>query len=431
MYGFEFWIAYLANFLLTTSNSLTFRFADFVDFLGGSAVTTGLIWGIGTGVSVLLRVLLGWVVDLRGPRLVWLWSTVAFVASLLGFIPLDRLGPMIYLLRIAYTSAIAGMFSCSIVHISSRVAPHQRAELIGTLGTSGFIGMLAGPQLGDWIFARFRSGALPYEIMFGVAAGMGVLYFAVAAFLTRVPDPPAARHAVPLTGLLLRYWPGPLVAVAMMMGVGQVVPFTFLTRYAAVRGLGGIGTFFFFYAPTAFVLRVMGRQWPERFGRRNTAIFGLACVATSMLLYLPVRVEWQLMWAALFAGVGHALLFPSVTTLGAECFPERFRGTGTSLILGLVDMGTLFAAPAFGWIIDHWGFESMYLTACVTITLVCGTFAVTRGAREAADESPDPPIAGRVVCTVLPERPADCFAARTTDPISPDAAANPAVEQQV
>ena len=47
LYGSEFWLVYLANFLLTAANALTFRFAEFVDFLNGTAATVGLIVGIG------------------------------------------------------------------------------------------------------------------------------------------------------------------------------------------------------------------------------------------------------------------------------------------------------------------------------------------------------------------------------------------------
>lgn len=400
LYGSPFWVAYVANFLLTASNSLTFRFSDFVAYLGGNATTIGLIWGAGTGVSVAVRIWLGWLVDRHGTRQIWLWSTAAFAGSLFAMLPLDGLGASIYLLRIAYSCALAGVFSCSIVHLASQVAPHRRAELIGSLGTSGFLGMLTGPQIGDWVLRCYPTGGVGYDVIFGLAGVLGVVYFALALYLTRVPDQPSARRSAPLSGLVVRYWPGALVGVAMMMGVGLVVPFTFLTRYAAYRHMDGIGVFFAFYSPTAFVLRIMGRQWPERFGRERTVVFGLACVSLSMLLYLPVRAQSHLVAAALAAGVGHALLFPSVTTLGAECFPERYRATGTSLILSFLDVGVLISAPTFGWIIDRWGFATMFVSASATVAAVAVAYAVQQfrggAAREPASESicaATPPVA--------------------------------------
>jgi hypothetical protein len=45
LYDTAFWLTYLANFLLVTANALLFRFAEFVEFLGGSAGTAGLVVG--------------------------------------------------------------------------------------------------------------------------------------------------------------------------------------------------------------------------------------------------------------------------------------------------------------------------------------------------------------------------------------------------
>ena len=41
VYNRTFWLAYAANLLLVTANALTFRFAEFVKFLGGTESVTG------------------------------------------------------------------------------------------------------------------------------------------------------------------------------------------------------------------------------------------------------------------------------------------------------------------------------------------------------------------------------------------------------
>src|SRR5437867_3656990 len=56
LYGLEFWIAYFANLLIVTANTLTFRFSEFVVSLKGSAADAAFIVGVGTGVSVLVRI---------------------------------------------------------------------------------------------------------------------------------------------------------------------------------------------------------------------------------------------------------------------------------------------------------------------------------------------------------------------------------------
>jgi MFS family permease len=370
LYGLEFWVAYVANLLVVTSNTLIFRFSEYVVELGGSAADAGFIIGMGTGVSILLRIWLGRVVDQTGPRWLWIASATALTVSSLAFIPLHGLGPGIYAVRIVYACGLAGVFSCSVIHLCTNVPPLRRAELIGTLGTSGFIGAIIGPQLGDWMFQSSALYEQRFFLMFALAGLINGAYLLLVAYLTRHSVRPAPHEPAPLFPLLATHWPGTLAAVAMMMGVALAVPATFLTLFRDYQGLDGIGKFFWCYAPTAIVMRLAGRHWPGQLSRRIAAFVGLLCLMTSMLLYLLVQTEWDLAWPAVAAGTGQALLFPAVTTLGAESFPERYRGTGTTLILGFVDFGALCGAPALGLIIDHFGFRMMFVCAAMTILLI-------------------------------------------------------------
>jgi MFS family permease len=388
LYGLDFWVAYVANLLVVTANTLTFRFSEFVVSLGGSAADAAFVVGVGTGVSVLVRIWMGRAVDQAGPRWLWLASATALMVSSLAFIPLHSLSPAIYAVRILYGCGLAGVFSCSVIHLCTGVPPGRRAELIGTLGTSGFIGAIIGPQLGDLMFRAPALHGQRFLLMFALAGGICALYLLLVAFLTRRAARPAPHDPPPpLVPLLVSYWPGTVVAVAMMMGMALTVPSTFLTLFRDQRGLEGIGKFFWFYAPTAIVMRLAGRHWPGQTGRRNAAFVGLLSLMASMLLYLLVQTEWDLAWPALAAGTGQALLFPAVTTLGAESFPERYRGTGTTLILGFIDVGGLCGGPALGLLIVHFGFRTMFLCAATTISLVAVAFLASSIARHRRSEA--------------------------------------------
>jgi MFS family permease len=375
LYGSMFWTAFVANFLLTTANSLSFRFADFVDFLHGTASDTGLIVGVGTGAGIGLRLWLGRVIDSQGPRYVWAGSALASVAGSLAFLTIDSLGPSIYAARIVYTCGVAGMFSCSVFHLCTDVPAERRAELVGTLGVSGFLGMMIGPRLGDWMFELAPLGMTRFVLLFSTAAAMIFVYFWMVLYLTRHTMRPAPHEPPALARVLVQYWPGWIVAVAMMMGMALVVPTTFLTRFRDARGLSGLATFFWFYAPTAILMRVFGRHLPERIGRRTAALIGMGFLASSMIMYLWIDSDWQLAFPALAAGTGHALLFPSVTTLGADAFPERHRATGTTLILGFLDFGMMWGAPVLGAVIDHWGFDAMFAVSTAAIVAATIGFA--------------------------------------------------------
>jgi MFS family permease len=97
---------------------------------------------------------------------------------------------------------------------------------------------------------------------------------------------------------------------------------------------------------------VASSTWSARLGRHRLLLVGLAGHVAGHLLLSQVTVQWQLIIPALTCGFGHALLFPSVVSLGTETFPREYRGTGTAIILGFTEIGVAISAPALGWIID-------------------------------------------------------------------------------
>ena len=359
-YDGGFWLIYLANFLLVTANALTFRFADFVVHLGGTVGTAGMIVGFGTGGSIVLRLLMGRSIDRCGPRPIWLASAALFVAANVAFVPLGTLGPAIYIARLLFTVGLAGMFTCAFVYVCAGVPIARRAEVIGILGTSGFLGMLLGPVIGDVLFNHIPAGFGQFAVLFSLTAALGLAHLAIVWLVVRparAVRPAAAQSAV---RLFARYWPGALVVVALVMGVVATVPSTFLTRFAVERKLSGIGFYFAAFALMAAMVRVVGRNFPERIGRQNALLIGLVGMTVSMLCYAEVHRDWQLVVPGLLAGIGHGLLFPCAVSLGADAFPDEHRGTAMTLIMGCMDVGMLVGAPVLGLVTDRWGFVAMF-----------------------------------------------------------------------
>ena len=81
VYNRLFWLTYAANTVLVLANALTFRFAEFVTFLGGSEQLTGTVISVGVLCAVAVRFRLGHDIDACGTRRLWLTSTLLFAAA--------------------------------------------------------------------------------------------------------------------------------------------------------------------------------------------------------------------------------------------------------------------------------------------------------------------------------------------------------------
>ncbi len=380
-YGPHFWLAYLANIFVMLAIAMLFRYADFIILLGGSEWHLGWIVGTGMVGSIAVRLALGQAIDTYGPRMVWLGSVVLF--ALVCFAHLfvtTHQGPAIYLLRIAFCCAIAGIFGASMTFVASRVSIVRLAEMWGMLGTAGFVGMMLGPQISDWLVGSGPVTRLQLDRMFLVAGlfGCGSVVFAYLATRGERARPRPHRRPLPLLGLVRRYQPGSVLLVGIVMGVAIGLPNTFLRTFAAEMAIPRIGVFFGFYAPAAILTRVLGRRLPERLGPEPLILLGLAGMMLSQLLFLLVRVEWQLLVPGIGYGISHAILFPSVIAAGSSAFPDEHRGVGNLLILAMFDLGILVGAPMVGIGLEAARFAGLvpYPAVFLALATVMGTTAI-------------------------------------------------------
>lgn len=348
-YDRTFWLTYLANGLATVCNALMVRYADFVNVLGGEERQLGLIVGCGMLGSILMRFAQGIGIDHYGAGRVWTFSIIAYTLTLAAHLALTTAySPSIFVVRTLMQSSLAGVFGASITFVSLRVAPQRMAEIIGTLGTSGFIGIMVGPMVSDWICGSGPPERAALQRLFLLAMTISIMGSIATWLATRGQARSVPRRRPRLSRVLKRYTPWVTALVAAAMGAGFAIPFTFLRPFAVEMGIRHIGIYFVVYAGTAFIARLSTRQLFERYGNRPWIIAGMVLLSLSYVLYLPATHLWQLTFPAAVAGVAHALLFPSVMAAGTSAFPRRFMGVATSVMLAMFDFGTFIGAPVAG-----------------------------------------------------------------------------------
>jgi MFS family permease len=181
----------------------------------------GWIVGVGAVGSLLVRLSLGNAIDRYGPRRVWLLSLAVLAASCFAHLALTGCGdPAVYLLRISYCSAVAGIFGASVTFICARAPAARAAEMIGMLGTSGFLGIVLGTQLGDLTCGTPTIARWQVDELFAIAGALALCAMVFAWGATRDEAPRRARRRPPALWVLLRYNPGTVLLVGISIGVG-------------------------------------------------------------------------------------------------------------------------------------------------------------------------------------------------------------------
>ena len=287
-------------------------------------------------------------------------------------------GPMIFATRILMMLGLAGSFGAALTFVSQTAPPGRMGELLGMLGTSGFLGLAIGPSLSDWLLGADPTMTDVHR-MFYVAAVMATLAWIVAYWATRHAPKPVPR-SLPSWGTVRQFHPGTLLIVAAAMGLGLSLPGVFVRSFARETGLGGIGPFFIIYACTAFVLRVLTRRLSDQIGVRPVVLTGLALLSASMLLFLLAKSPATLVIPAVVSGFAHALLFPAVVSGGNLSFPMHYRGLATTLTLTMFDVGNMLGQPLVGLSVHLarvWGlppYTTMFVMVSLLIACANGLF---------------------------------------------------------
>ena len=365
--------------------SLLFRYEDFVLQIGGTVFHLGLIVGIGTTGAVAMRIFQGVAIDQLGARRIWLACLAIYALSIFWHLWIKQLGVEVFAARILMNSSLAGAFGSSIALVSLRAPAGRVAETVGMLGSSGFVGMAIGPTIGDWLFARDVSLDAQIQSMFyGCLVMIGIAF--VCVFLSGGPAVKAAENRTngkkskAILAIVRKHHPGFLLVVGIAMGLGISLPHAFLRPYAKTLDIDELKTFFLCYTTVAFVARVMTRKLPDVLGFRWAILVGLFFLAASMPAYLLVTNVWTLAIPATIAGLAHAFLFPAVVASACESFPVDHRGTATSLILGMFDIGVLVGAPLIGSLLtltrmlEIASYPTMFLTVSISLSAVAIAF---------------------------------------------------------
>ncbi len=353
-----FLFSYLANVFLMVAISLLFRYSDFIESLGGNEWHLGWIVGLGTTGAILFRVVQGAAIDRFGALWVWTLSLTGFAASSVWHLRIDDPSSFeVFAARMLMNTCIAGVFGSWLSFVTLRVKEHKVAEVVGVVGSSGFLGMAIGPMIGDWIYSGADSIHKHVDQMFIVAAGLVVcslLCACTAGILAhrmnerRIQLARLAQSDTTMWQLLRQYHPGFLLLIAGVMGLAISLPGNFLRPFAQTRDIEQIKIFFLTYNVVAFISRLTFRKAPEVLGLRTTILLGLGFMSLSMILYLLVESKWGLMFPAIAGGLAHSFLFPSVVAGATTVFPKQNRGTATSLILAMYDVGVLVGSPIVG-----------------------------------------------------------------------------------
>jgi MFS family permease len=365
LWTLPFVLCFVTNLCQGTAFNLFLHLPGHLHDLGANDVQIGLITSLTALAAVALRPPVGRAMDVRGRRPVILWGGALHALATALYLGVDRIGPLLYGVRVLHGCAEALLFSALFAYAADRVPARRRTEGLALFGVSGMLPVSLGGWIGDGLLPRHGFPAL-----FALAAALALASFALSF---RLPEARRPRF-VPSAGTgaraaLRQRELGPLWAIGTVFSVALTAYFVFIKRFVDETGIGSVGLFFGAYTGAALVLRLFLGWLPDRVGPKRVLAPALLALCVGFAVMSGATDEKSLVAAGLLCGFGHGYTFPILFGLVVTRTPDANRGTTLALFTALFDLGVLVGGPLFGFVIERLGFPWMFAIAGAGMTL--------------------------------------------------------------
>jgi MFS family permease len=368
----SFVLCSISNLLQGLGFNLFLHLPGFLDELGASKVMIGFLFGLASVVGVLVRPPIGRWMDIRGRRSVVLWGCLLNVGVCLGYLAVDRVGPLLVAIRVVHGVSAAMLFTALFTLAADWVPASRRTEGLALFGVTGILSISLGGVLGDLILERTNYvGLFQAALVFGMGAWLCALFLRdrLRSGSLDGPKPGGFAAALRQADLLPLWWIGAIFATALASIFG------FLKLFVQDTGLGSVGGFFTAYAVAATVMRVAFGWVPDRVGPKRALFPSLVALAVGFAMLAGADSARDVIGAGVLCGLGHGYSFPILYGMVVTRASEEDRGSAMAIYTALFDAGVVVGGPLFGLVIAGEGYAAAYLGAACLLAVGTLVFA--------------------------------------------------------
>lgn len=343
--------------------------------LGAGTVAVGVVVGAFSVSAFVLRPLAGGMGDRWGRKPLLVAGAGLFSVSVLAY-PIAPGPAVLALLRLLTGAGEALFFVGAVSAFLDLAPPARRGEAMSLASLALYLGLGAGPALGEVTLAR-----LGFPATWALAAAAGVAAAAIAARTpeTRPPLPPERprQRLVHPAGLL----PG-LVLLASILGMAGFL--AFVPLHAPAVGMGGAGLPLAVFSGVVVAIRSLGARLPDRLGAARSTQLALLLSAVGSALIGAWPVRSGLLGGAVVLGVGVGLLTPAVFALAVEGAAAEERGVVIGTVSAFLDIALGVGPVSLGLVAAQLGLSATFLTSAAVAAVGLVAVVVLRVGRPAA-----------------------------------------------
>lgn len=326
----------------------------YVESLGIGEELIGLIAGVFTISAVLIRPPVGYALDCRGRRGIYLAGLAIFVLTVFSYRWAVTVAWLIGL-RLLQGLGWGASTTAAGTIVADVVPSSRRAEGMGYYGVFPTLAMAVAPTLGLAMAERY-----PFNLVFTISSGLGLLALLLATQIS-ARLAPNCHGPRPFSWADLaepKAFKAGLVMFFLTLCYGGVV--TFISLYAEQRGVNNIGPYFAAYAVSLMIIRPLAGRVADTRGHGPVVIPGIVVVAIAMVALALADSLGLFLLAGCLNGLGMGLAQPSLQAITVEGVAPQRRGAANATFFIAFDLGIGIGAMLWGVVAAQWGYPAVY-----------------------------------------------------------------------
>ncbi|CAM3670694.1 MFS transporter [Mesobacillus zeae] len=327
----------------------------FIKQLGGSESQVGFIIGVFTISAVILRPIVGGLMDRYGRR-VFIISGLLFFAITMYFY--DWVTGIVFLvvLRILHGMGWAIATTSIGTAVTDVIPQSRRGEGMGWYGLAMTLGMALGPILGLWVAKSFS-----FHYLFLLCTALAIIAF-ILAIGTKIP---AVQHTSkkPISFFETTVLPVAIVTFFLSFTFGGIT--TFLPLFAANIQVN-VGTFFLVYAVTLTVIRPLAGKISDKYGEGVIIVPALLTLIVALLVLTMTKGLVGLVITAILYGIGFGSAQPALQVVIIRLAPPEKRGVANATFFTAFDLGIGLGAILLGLVSQLMGYQMLFIVCAAS-----------------------------------------------------------------
>ncbi|MGR3778258.1 MFS transporter [Bacillus paramycoides] len=327
----------------------------FIKEIGGNESQVGLMMGMFTIAAVVIRPIIGGMLDKYGRKSFIIWGLIFFGLTMLSY---NLASTIIFLAFLRVIHGVTWAVSTTAVGtaITDIIPDSRRGEGMGWYGMAMTIAMAIGPMIGLWVVQNYS-----FHGLFVLATLLSFMAV-VLSLITKMPFAPQKEK-----GKIQLFEKSVLsitiVVFFLSFAYGGIT--TFLPLFASSIDVNP-GTFFLVYAIALTIVRPISGKLLDKYGE-VFIILPTLCITILAIVVLTISNSVMgVIIAAVLYGVGFGSAQPALQAAMLTIVAPSKRGVANASFFTAFDLGIGLGAILLGFVSQIFGYRFLFAGSAIS-----------------------------------------------------------------